>query len=546
MEAMRSSRDALMVKCKVTVTDIGLDAHKRSSMPTGSPAGQGLLALPKEVLETLGRLAADTLALRAFSPTNSLGSRGDALELLERLDQELDRTYKKFYEFVYQDLPYCWRQLYTDLSLLKLSCLVASSPLHEPTNPASDGPASTLLSDCDLNQAVKALDKALILAGGAGITRGRQSVECFLQLLEDAAVDHTKSDNNSETRPSKRPRLDTGPSCSGSWDSERSFPQSRIFEPDLRHPVENFRQISMQKFQQYMDEGTSRGPNGLLPFVVKGLMDDWPAMTTRPWRKPEYLLSRTFGGRRLVPVEVGRTYVDEGWGQELITFRELLDRLECPEAPNKSEVRDDDIQKKTTESIDPKPVSYLAQHELFTQLPVLRNDIPTPDLCYTSPPPHPLSRELDKPETPLPLINAWLGPAGTITPLHTDAYHNLLAQVVGAKYVRLYSPHDTEALCPRGEDDQGIDMHNTSAFDVGVIEGWDELPDGEEARDAIELEEFRSLKYWECILEEGDMLYIPIGWWHYVRSLSVSFSVSFWWNGDHFIANDGSAAEDSA
>ena len=41
---------------------------------------------------------------------------------------------------------------------------------------------------------------------------------------------------------------------------------------------------------------------------------------------------------------------------------------------------------------------------------------------------------------------------------------------------------------------------------------------------------FHEAKYVETILEEGQCLYIPVGWWHYVRSLTVSFSVSFWWN----------------
>ncbi|KAM0280898.1 hypothetical protein ACHAQH_003787 [Verticillium albo-atrum] len=407
-EEMRS--DALLDECKAVVADILTESRSNSSETESSAvstAEKGLLALPDEILSTIERLSAEVLTLRSFIPPDKPDSAADAGELLKQLDDELQRTYKKFYDFVYQDLP----------------------------------------------------------------------------------------------------------------------------------PVQQFQQMSMQKFQQYMDDGTANSPNGPLPFVVKGLMNDWPAMTTRPWRKPAYLLSRTFGGRRLVPVEVGRTYVDEGWGQELITFGELLGRLEDFEAPPGPQTQVDP-EVETSDSLDTKPLSYLAQHELFTQLPILRNDIPTPDLCYTSPPPHPLSPSLNKPETPLPLINAWLGPAGTITPLHTDAYHNLLAQVVGAKYVRLYSPHDTEALCPRGEDDQGIAMQNTSMYDVGVIEGWDDLPEGEEARDDIELEEFRGLKYWECILEEGDMLYVPIGWWHYVRSLSVSFSVSFWWNGDHYVEDD--------
>ena len=43
-------------------------------------------------------------------------------------------------------------------------------------------------------------------------------------------------------------------------------------------------------------------------------------------------------------------------------------------------------------------------------------------------------------------------------------------------------------------------------------------------------DEFKQLEYLDCVLGEGEVLYIPIGWWHYVRGLSVSFSVSFWWN----------------
>jgi lysine-specific demethylase 8 len=40
---------------------------------------------------------------------------------------------------------------------------------------------------------------------------------------------------------------------------------------------------------------------------------------------------------------------------------------------------------------------------------------------------------------------------------------------------------------------------------------------------------FGSAPYFELTLHAGDMLYIPPRWWHYLRSLSTSFSVSFWW-----------------
>lgn len=63
-------------------------------------------------------------------------------------------------------------------------------------------------------------------------------------------------------------------------------------------------------------------------------------------------------------------------------------------------------------------------------------------------------------------------------------------------------------------------MSNTSEVDVGA--------DREELDKTFPL--FGEARYVETVLEEGECLYIPVGWWHYVRSLSVSFSVSFWWN----------------
>ena len=257
--------------------------------------------------------------------------------------------------------------------------------------------------------------------------------------------------------------------------------------------------LSMEAFEKHMCTG--------LPLVIQDALIHWPALHERPWSSPSYLIKKTLGGRRLIPVEIGRSYTDAGWGQSIITFKEFLSEY-LLEDPSKA---------------GDNGIGYLAQHDLFTQIPSLRNDISIPDYCYTNPPPPapgtPLDGKDPQPKLDEPLLNAWFGPAGTISPLHTDPYHNILCQVVGKKYVRLYDPSESPKLYPKGMEGGGVDMSNTSEVDVEAKEVLDER-----------FPLFRGAVYMETILNEGDCLYIPVGWWHYVRSLTVSFSVSFWWN----------------
>jgi hypothetical protein len=220
------------------------------------------------------------------------------------------------------------------------------------------------------------------------------------------------------------------------------------------------------------------------PLIIEHAMRHWPAMSgPRAWSDLEYL-SRV-AGMRTVPVEIGANYLDRNWKQQLMPLGEFIKHHVLRESDSSSR-------------------GYLAQTQLFDQVPRLRDDIAVPDYCYCKD---------DEDEPDRLIINAWFGPNGTVSPCHHDPYHNLLSQVVGFKFVRLFAPQHSEHLYPHNEK-----MHsNTSRVDVMNP-------------DLAAFPLFVDTPFLDCVLAPGEMLYIPPRWWHYVQSLSVSFSVSFWWS----------------
>jgi hypothetical protein len=97
----------------------------------------------------------------------------------------------------------------------------------------------------------------------------------------------------------------------------------------------------------------------------------------------------------------------------------------------------------------------------------------------------------------------WLGPAGTVTPLHHDTSSILFCQVYGRKRIVLVSPFETALLdAPRGV---------YSNFDC---EAEELAPELERATKKV------------VELAPGETLFIPVGWWHHVRALDVSISLA--------------------
>ncbi|CAI6089753.1 unnamed protein product [Clonostachys chloroleuca] len=446
----------------------------------------------RELLKRQARLVAQ--AHRVLQSQDGIGANDTVnLELVaKRLDDVSSIAMSKFYSYRYDQVPEFWRHSYTEALVLKTHYHLLVSVSQK-----------SVVSEETFDLMVETLDRALITTGGHGKYLNPKWIEDTISCLD---LLWREGQETTEGYSTKQTENDPGKS---------EFPLTEPYgRPVLRKKRECPRHPgwTLEQFEDCINSG-----NDPQPMVFPNLICDWPALQDCPWKSRDYLLSKTLGGRRLVPVEVGRSYVDDGWGQELIPFRDFLSKYI---ASHEAETGEGNTQ----------PVGYLAQHDLLRQIPALRNDLLVPDFCWSDVPKHPSDPAMDHPTLDTPQLNAWFGPAKTITPLHTDGYHNILCQTVGTKYLRLYPPSATAAMRPRPPE-HGVNMSNTSALDVGVLEGWDPLPEGMDERMLEEVrEEMRGVEYTECILGPGDALYIPIGWWHYVRSLSVSFSVSFWWN----------------
>jgi putative sterol carrier protein len=109
----------------------------------------------------------------------------------------------------------------------------------------------------------------------------------------------------------------------------------------------------------------------------------------------------------------------------------------------------------------------------------------------------------------------WIGPKGTVTPLHRDDTDNLFAQVWGQKSFILAAPHHRAAL------------GTWSTSPKGGLDGCDFNPD---APDYQRFPEARNVTFLRIVLQAGDLLFLPEGWFHQVESVSTSLSVNFWVN----------------
>ena len=209
------------------------------------------------------------------------------------------------------------------------------------------------------------------------------------------------------------------------------------------------------------------------PVLITGRMADWPALSK--WT-PDYFVERW--GEQEVEVQTKRDSdpifeIQAQAHTEPLRFAEFIDRIR--------NVRSNDLYM-TARNSGKNRDALAGLWEDIGQLP-----------------------EYLAPTQPAPGY-FWLGPAGTVTPTHHDLTNNMMAQVIGRKRVLIASiihlPHLYNHL------------HVYSQVDLANLD-FERFP------------ELRSVRVQECILEPGELLFLPVGCWHKVEALDLSATMTF-------------------
>ena len=212
----------------------------------------------------------------------------------------------------------------------------------------------------------------------------------------------------------------------------------------------------------------------------------------------EFLRDEMFGGKRVVPVEFGFPGSNDS-GAGVVSLSEFSEALNASNAVDASE---------NSSSLQCK-VAYVSQHCLFHHAPELQKYISIPHLTLGK-------------VTSAGASNLWIGTRETRTSLHRDPYDNVFVQVSGFKYVRIYLDDQTEKLYSEAVMTTGAAGKNqVNAFTRSLVKDV-------ENPDLKKFPKFAEATYFDTILNPGDAMFIPRGAWHYVRSLSTSISVNFW------------------
>ncbi|KAI0453876.1 Clavaminate synthase-like protein [Xylaria acuta] len=160
---------------------------------------------------------------------------------------------------------------------------------------------------------------------------------------------------------------------------------------------------------------------------------------------------------------------------------------------------------------------YIAQSDIRSLPPALAEDLPVPEIVK-----HAGKGDIYS-------SSIWLGLQPTYTPLHRDPNPNLFCQLAGSKHVRLMRPWVGQSVfrgirrllgAPGSSRLRGPEMMDGPELDGLHRAVW------------VDDRDNTASEIWEAVLDPGDALFIPQGWWHSVRSVGNEAELNAsanWW-----------------
>jgi hypothetical protein len=228
--------------------------------------------------------------------------------------------------------------------------------------------------------------------------------------------------------------------------------------------------ISPPPFKEFVANFLSKNR----PVILTGAMEEWPAY--KKWNLDYF---REIHGGTVVSIQDGREADphyerNQKFHRAEVKFSRFLDRLESTESSNDFYMT----------------AGNMSQHR--DSLPKIFADCESLNIGdgYLEGPPD---------------GSLWVGPSGTITPLHFDMINNLFCQIRGRKRVRLIPSWSMPWVYN--------DYHVYSDVDVA-------------APDITAHPLFENATVYDFVINPGEILFIPIGWWHHLESLDITISLT--------------------
>lgn len=219
------------------------------------------------------------------------------------------------------------------------------------------------------------------------------------------------------------------------------------------------------------------------PVIITGMMDDWPAR--QRWNLDHF---RDAYGEREVEVQFGRS-ADADYELNSIAHKRRMRFGDYVELVRNAGSSNDFYMTANNDSTNRQALAGLWND--IVQLP-----------------------EYLDPTQPGGFF--WFGPAGTVTPFHHDLTNNFMAQVIGRKRLRLIPACELANVYNH--------RHCFTPVDGGNI-------------DLTRFPDMARAQVLECVIEPGEILFLPVGCWHYVEALDISVTVAFTnfrWDNDFY------------